>query len=455
MRITIVGGGIAGLFAALVIKSFKPNAIVTIIESEINLGGLLSGLTHEGVTFDTGVHTFYETGQPELDSLLFSVVPTGGWNKLSGFRRDIGGIFQNGNLNIGNSYLNFLNLGSDTLHSLQKSFLSKFESSQQLDFRNAYSALESKFGSELVDSGLSQFITKFTGADPRTISAAVTAILPLSRVNLFGEDIHQARFSDRDWNSRISYPDQRRLPASLAPTKSAYYPSNYGTQLYIDAVVAKLVSLGVVIKAGTKIVGLSNSKIVTDRGDEITFDLCFWATHPLVLTRILGDASRVIPNTKSVPMKTAIVSYLLKREPKMADLYYAYDSTPGHISHRFSSPINFCAKSKIGNLFRFTNEVVYHEEIIGSQIMAKSSQELVELGIFEIQDVHACYVNLLPNGYPNFNVELSSSTQEYLMERLKVLPKSVLPVGIMSEPDLFLQNDILMNVYNKVEKILS
>jgi len=455
MRITIVGGGIAGLFAALVVKSLKPDAIVTIIESEKNLGGLLSGLTHEGVSFDTGVHTFYETGHPDVDSLLFSVVPTGGWNKLSGSRRDIGGIFQNGYLNLGNSYLNFLNLESDTLNSLQKSFLTKFDSSQQLDFQNAYSTLESKFGSELVDSGLSQFITKFTGADPRTISTAVTSILPLSRVNLFSEEIHRARFSDREWNSRISYPDQRRLPELLTPTKSAYYPSNYGTQLYIDALVAKLDSLGVVLKAGTKIVGLSNSKVATDRGDEITFDLCFWATHPLVLTRLLGEASQVIPNTNSVPMKTAIVSYLLKREPKMADLYYAYDSTSGHISHRFSSPINFCAKSKIDNLFRFTNEVVYHEEMTGSQIMAKSSQELIKLGIFEPQDVHASYVNLVSGGYPNFNVELSLSTQEYLKEKLGALPKSVLPVGIMSEPDLFFQNDILMNVYSKVQKILS
>ena len=454
MRIAIVGGGIAGLFAALVVKSLKPDAIVTIIESEKNLGGLLSGLTHEGVSFDTGVHTFYETGHPDIDSLLFSVVPAGGWNKLSGFRRDISGIFQNGNLNLGNSYLNFLNLESDMLNSLQKSFLAKFDSSQQLDSQNAYSALESKFGSKLVDSGLSQFITKFTGADPRTISTSVTSILPLSRVNLFCEEIHRARLSDRDWNSRISYPDQRRLPELLAPTKSAYYPSNYGTQLYINALVAKLDSLGVIIKAGTKIVGLSNSKLAIDKGDEITFDFCFWATHPLVLTRLLGDASPVIPNTSLVPMKTAIVSYLLKREPKMADLYYAYDSTPGHISHRFSSPINFCVKSKIGNLFRFTNEVVYHEEMIESQIMAKSSNELVKLGIFEIQDVHACYVNLVSNGYPNFNVELSAYIQEHLKERLGVLPKSVLPVGILSEPDLFLQNDILINVYSKVQKIL-
>ena len=454
MRITIAGGGIAGLFAALVVKSLKPDSLITIIESETNLGGLLSELTHDGVSFDTGVHTFYETGDPNVDNLLFSVVPIGGWNKLSGLKRDIGGIFQDGNLNLGNSYLNFLNLESDLLDTLQKSYLMNFNSPKQLDFQNAYSALESKFGSELVNSGLSQFVTKFTGADPRTISPLVTSILPLSRVNLFSEEIHRARISDQEWNSRISYPDQRYLPDFLIPARSAYYPSNYGTKLYIDALVSKLDSLGVIIKTGTRIVSLSSSKVATDRGEEITFDLCFWAIHPLVLARILGDTSQVIPTTNSVPMRTAIVSYLLKREPKMGDLYYAYDSTPGHISHRFSSPINFCSKSKVGNFFRFTNEVVFHRDMTDIEIMEKSSQELEKLGIFEIKDVEACYVNMVPGGYPNLNVEASSNLQEYLKERLKVLPNSVLPVGIMSEPDLFFQNDVLMNVYSKVYKTL-
>ena len=455
MRITIVGGGIVGLFAALVVKVVEPYAAVIVLESEKNLGGLLSDLRHEGVSFDTGVHTFYETDNPGVDNLLFSVIPTGGWNKLSGLRRDIGGIYQEGNLNLGNSYFSFLNLEADRLDTLQKSFLLKFNSTKEVDFQNAYTFLESKFGTDIVNSGLSQFIEKFTGADPRTISTAVTSILPLSRVNLFDEEFHRARVSDQEWNSRISYPNQRRLPELLVPTRSAYYPTNYGTQLYINALVAKLESLGVILKTGTKVVGLSNSKVLTNKGDEFTFDFCFWAIHPLGLTRLLGEIGQEIPKTNLVPMKTAIVSYLLRKEPKMGDLYYSYDSTPGHISHRFSSPFNFCAKSKIGNLFRFTNEVVFHEEMTENQIMAKSSQELVKLGIFEIEDIHACYVNPVSGGYPNLNVGVSAATQKYLMESLEVLPKSVLPVGIMSEPHLFLQSDVLINVYEKVQKVLS
>jgi protoporphyrinogen oxidase len=455
MKIIIAGGGIAGLFAALVVKSLKPDALVTIIESEKKLGGLLAELTYEGVSFDTGVHTFYETGDPDVDNLLFSIVPTGGWNKLTGLSRDIGGIFQDGSLNLGNSYLNFLNLESDKLVSLQKAFLTNFDLSKHLDFQNAHSALESKFGSKLVDSGLSQFVMKFTGADPRTISPSVISILPLSRINLFSEEIHRARISDAEWNSRISYPDQRQLPESLIPMRSAYYPSNYGTNLYINALITKLESLGVIIETDTKIIGVSSSKVVTDKGDEIAFDQCFWAIHPLALARILGDADKVAPKMYSVPMRTAIVSYLVNKEPKMGDLYYAYDSTPSHITHRFSSPINFCSKSKVGNLFRFTNEVVFHQDMTEKEIMEKSSDELVEMGIFENRDIQACYVSRVPGGYPNLNAEASYALQEYLKESLKVLPNSVLPIGIMSEPELFFQNDVLMNVYNKVHKIFS
>ena len=123
MRIVIPGGGIAGLFAALVVKDLRPDANVVVIDSENKLGGLLSELVHDGVSFDIGVHTFYETGFPEIDSLLFSITPDGGWNTLSGLKRDIGGIFQEGQLNLGNSYLNFLNLPNDQLRVLQESFL--------------------------------------------------------------------------------------------------------------------------------------------------------------------------------------------------------------------------------------------------------------------------------------------------------------------------------------------
>jgi protoporphyrinogen oxidase len=454
VKIVIAGGGIAGLFAALVVKVSKPDADVVVVESEKQLGGLLSEITHGGVNFDTGVHTFYETGMPEVDSLLFSVIPYGGWNKLTGLQRDIGGIFQDGSLNHGNSYLNFLSLEESELDSLQKSFIKNFNATRELDSRNAYNYLESKFGSEIVNKGLSQYITKFTGSDAHTISASVTSILPLSRVNLFSEEIHGERIYDRDWNSRISYPDQRRLPASIIPSRSAYYPSKYGTQLYINALVAKLKSLGVDFQTNSKILSVSNSKLSTSNGIECEFDLCLWAIHPMVLTRLMGIVFQENPKIDAAPMKTAIVSYLIKSEPKMGDLYYAYDATPGHLSHRFSSPINFCSESKVGNFFRFTNEVVYHTELSDVQIKERSSQELIEMGIFKNEDIQACYVNRISGGYPNLNAESSSSLQTHLRNGLENLPSSILPIGIMSEPNLFFQNDVLVNVYNKLQEIL-
>jgi protoporphyrinogen oxidase len=455
MRIIIPGGGIAGLFAALVVKELTPDSEVLIIESERQLGGLLSEVIHDGINFDKGVHTFYETGSAEIDKLFFSVTPEGGWNVLSGLSRDVGGIFQDGKLNSGNSYLNYMGIEVNELKTLQKSFLENFGLSKQLDYRNAYNFLESKFGSDLVNNGLSQYITKFTGADPRTISASVASILPLSRVNLFSEEIHKAKISDREWNSRISYPDQRRLPESLIPSRSAYYPSNYGTQLYIDALVARLTSLGVVFRTSTKVVGISSSKVMTDNGDEFEFDFCFWATHPINLMRLLGEDYQGVPKSELVPMNTAIVSYLLTSKPSMNDLYYAYDSTPGHLSHRFSSPINFCQNSKIGNLYRFTNEVVYHDKLSDNQIMNKSSQELFEMGIFNHKDVQACYLSRVSGGYPNLNTEAISSLQTFLQEGLEEIPKTIIAVGIMSEPGLFFQNDVLINVYRKIRKVLT
>ena len=66
----VIGGGLAGLFSAklLVKKGFK----VKIIDSSKKLGGLISSVKYKNYYFDHGSHIAQETGNKDIDKILFS-----------------------------------------------------------------------------------------------------------------------------------------------------------------------------------------------------------------------------------------------------------------------------------------------------------------------------------------------------------------------------------------------
>ena len=69
----IVGGGVAGLTAAALLKGRY--ARVVLVERESSCGGLLRSFTNaDGVSFDYGTHYVAETGVPELDAVILSGV---------------------------------------------------------------------------------------------------------------------------------------------------------------------------------------------------------------------------------------------------------------------------------------------------------------------------------------------------------------------------------------------
>ena len=69
----IIGGGITGLLAAHVLAQRKDGRSVMVIESADNVGGLLRSFDYgEFGHFDHGTHIMAETGETQLDKLLFA-----------------------------------------------------------------------------------------------------------------------------------------------------------------------------------------------------------------------------------------------------------------------------------------------------------------------------------------------------------------------------------------------
>ena len=69
-NVSVVGAGIAGIIAAYF--EVKKGHNVTLIEADARAGGLLKSDLSNGKYFDYGTHILSETGEKELDDLIFS-----------------------------------------------------------------------------------------------------------------------------------------------------------------------------------------------------------------------------------------------------------------------------------------------------------------------------------------------------------------------------------------------
>ena len=365
-HVVIVGGGIAGLTAALVLAG--RNCRVTLVEKGDQIGGLL-GSTRFGEQgeFDFGTHFASETGIPELDRLLF-----GEQTDMQFFDRLNPATFFQGRLGEGSSSIDLRDLPEAEYAKGLAEMLVAEEVTQP---DTLATELGGRFGVTWREAVFAPIMKKFFGLAPDELSPGAGGYFGLSRVRILDPAAtRELKLSSR-YDSRIAFHEAHEGRPSLR----AAYPRGAGLGNWIAELEVKIRAAGVEIVTGRAVSRVLHKDGAVDAivmgKDELPCDHVVWSIAPyflLVLARLPHESKR--PEL----LRTSLHHYEFDRPFKSGSHYVTcYD--PAFRSFRVTLYPNFCSV-ECGR-YTVTVEVLHRELANLDDLTGKLVAELKGMGL--------------------------------------------------------------------------
>lgn len=454
----IIGGGITGLLAAHVLAQRKDGRSVMVIESADNVGGLLRSFDYgEFGHFDHGTHIMAETGETQLDKLLFDCVPDGDWLILEGAKRDLAGIFFDGRLQLNSIYMDLRNLPTPILSGCVGDFMLNLGRHQSHQFHDASAYAISRFGESIANRAVIPSVEKLFGVEASKLDPMATMLTSMERVILFDETSSCDLMNSELMRDRIAYPEQRNLPSHWASSKRSYYPKGFGMHRFISGLRLTLQRLGVKIFTNASL-----QKIEVTKGQVSSLQIlheqeylkignvasCCWTVGAPQLTKLLG--LKVSPTGLDKALRTVVVNLLVDKAPATGDLYYFYCYDKGFKTFRVTNYSNYCGNAPRQGMFPLSIELLVDSQLADDSVglLRTAITEIKALGVLdESAKITFSKVEVLANGFPmpttrnlRYLDDVREAIQDCGLTNLYML-------GIFSRPRLFFQRDIMIHTY--------
>lgn len=462
----VVGGGIAGMLAALLIAQRRDGQRVALIEVEGAVGGLLRSFDYgEYGHFDYGTHIIAETGESGLDALLFGLLPEDEWLVLEGNRRDLAGLYFNGRLQHNSLYMDLRALPPLAKAECLAGLQAAIDSREKAEPADAYGYALARFGEPIARRAIGPAVEKLFGRPAASMDRFATVLTSMERVILHDEAPFRELMKFDALRARVAYPEQRNLPARWASGKRSFYPKRYGMYRVIDALAERLRTSGVSILTRTKITQL---KVAESRVEAATLDRAgtletiedvesvSWTIALAGLLPLLG--STVPLHGLDKPLKTVVVNLLLDRAPDMGDLYYFYCYDAGFKTFRVTQYTAYCPGA-----LRAGGHPISVELLLGSDSPADAeahekiaADELSCMGVLKPGTrIVFSRAEALATGFPMPSLR-NMQFLDGLRDQLRALGiVNLRTLGILSEPRLFFQRDVAMQTYRALAGALA
>lgn len=453
----VVGGGIAGLLAALLLAELGGRKVV-VIERESQAGGLLRCFDYgEHGVFDYGMHNMYETGIVPLDELLFGLLPKEDWQLLERGARDLAGVVFNGIVQHNSPFPDLRTLPRQQWESCVLGFFGQLEAQESGGHNNAWEDVKTRLGTavaEVIDAAL----YKQFGRPAQELAPFATHLTTLSRVVMFSEEPFANLMESSTLRDRLAWPEQRTLPAQWESGRRAYYPRKYGMYRVINALLARLDAVGVEILTSAQVQSLEmtdrqvKSLTVEHGSHKIRINplKLVWTSGLPAVAQLLGlDLSiyRFDP-----PRKTVVVNLLLRQPPNMGDLYYLYCYEPDCHTFRVTNFAGYCEGAPRAGGWPVAVELLLDAPLPGAEGMKRLA--LDELKRFRViasdEDVNFAAVEPLAAGFPMPSVNNFKALSDMRKRIAAAKLANLTLLGILSEENVFFQRDVLAQTWNKL-----
>ncbi len=465
----IVGSGLSALMLARMIKQYRdPEAKIVFVERDDVIGGQFGSISYDkNGYFDIGMHIYYESCIPEIDTLFTSIFPVEEWNILENNYKDVAGIYVNGKLQINTPYVDLRSLpeqewkkyAADILYTIQNN-----KNKQLPEGSNAYEILKHHFGKIVTDEIFVPILEKLYLTHASNLDEIATKLTTINRVALFDEEVMLDIMQSLEIRSRICFPNQFTLPQYRTSGQRGFYPKQYGMFRVLEKFKSLLEAEGAVFLTSSTVSNLeienNRTKSVTisnknGNSEVISVKEVFWTaglpTLAMALKIDLSDLKNDKKHTEAV-----YVNFLFDKKPNMDTLYYFYCFDKGYRSFRVTSYSNYCPDASKDRGFPVCVELWAEESDSKNEadLILLAKNELKSFGV--IDDSYTVLFSkaekLQGGGFPLPSLK-NINNMKIIRERIQNSGvENIIPTGVLAEQNIFFIKDILMDAYQKVIK---
>ena len=313
----IVGGGIAGIVAALRARSFGWS--VTLVERQPELGGLLASHRPAGtdLTFDHGTHIPAATGEAALDDLLFGGLPAEAWHTFPVLHA---GTYWNGRLSPDSACLDLHTLPESDYQKVLPGLLAVPPAGHR-PCRTLAEQLTALYGPAMWATVFEPVLRKLYGCGAGDLAPEAHRLFGLIRFICLDPERTRELKRQSALDAKLALHDFRETAPGVAPLP-AHYPRRGGVGRWVEYLAARLVEAGVTVRTNVALTHLDAAAGTATAADGETFsyDQLNWSLPPAMLLRLTGHlAAATLPPPRFA--KAYLYHFVTDARPAVASQY--------------------------------------------------------------------------------------------------------------------------------------
>ena len=455
----IAGGGICGLFAAVLLADKFDQ--VYLIEKDNQCGGLLKSVTDDhGVVYDQGTHLPNLTCIKEIDDILFGSEQErlDNWHDVGRLRT--ANYFQ-GHWNPDSQIVDVRKL---PLQVYQQGIAELLSLTSPSEAKDIVSYLCETIGPTFATQAIAPVAMKLYGQDvdlSQLMASSSVSYFGLSRVMALSPEVTNKLKELPVYDDKLSYHNfadhQARVAKDKTEQRPYYYPKNgKGVGFWVESLFTQAKAKGVEILTGEFIEKINSqgktveSVVLGNNGKELPCDFLFWTAPPVLALKAAGIE---VPK-RTLNFKTACIFHFNVDKPLLnTTSHYVWNWDSNYKGFRVTLYPNFQHPSE-DSLHKITVETLCDPNGVDQIDQQQMFGELVATGLVaEDAKIISQHKQVIHHTFPVPTFEFAQAVKSNYDELSQTFD-NIHIAGRFAGKSWF-HEDVLKDVYSDVEGLFA